>query len=176
VDDYDETEAAEVEVTEAPPADTAGLPEEVRKHLDRQSRRIAKLQRELAESRLAAKYDPSVLSLIPDELPTEKWDEFAAKAQAWRSGTPDGQGAPEAPQSAFPEPQVVNVPVAQSGPTESERNLAAVAQGTTPAAAVSAQTPLSVAEAAALAASDPAAYQRAKQAGLIRLERLPGNS
>lgn len=135
------------------------------------------LRRRLARTEIKAEYGEDVLELVPESLPLKEAKELAGKLSARfaASKTQDAPQAASVPEVGIEQPQTVEVEVPQAEPTQAERNLAAVAQGSSPQAASSAQTPLSIDEAAALALRDPAAYQRYKQAGLVKLERLPGN-
>ena len=114
-EEYDEFEDEESssEPDETPPA-TTDLPPEVRKHMDRQSRRIEKLQREVAKSQLQQKYGADVVDLIPEELPASKWEPYAEKLSIRLTPV---QGQTEEPAAPVPEQE----------PSEQERQLAKVA-------------------------------------------------
>ena len=124
---------------------------------------------------MSKEYGDEVLEFVPSVLPLKEQRELAAKLAAKlgaQAKAQDAQATPPGPSEGFQEPNVIEVPIPQAGPTPEERNIAAVAQGSSPSAASSAQTPLPIEQAEALAVSDPAAYQRLKTAGLIKPEKL----
>ncbi len=135
-----------------------------------------KLRAQLRRTEMSKEYGDEVLDLVPASLTLEEQKVQAAKVAAALRAAPkaqDAQATPGGPEVVYQEPNIVEVPVPQAGPTPEERNIAAVAQGSSQAAS-SAQTPLSTQEAAVLATTDPAAYQRLKASGLIRPETLEG--
>lgn len=154
----------------------ANLPPEAQKLIAKLKNEAHTLRTQLRRTEMAKEYGDDVLEFVPTSLPLQEQKELAAKLQARLAGqTQDVQATPEQPTGAFQEPQFIPVPIPQAGQTEDERNLAAVAQGVSTTAATTAQSPLSTQEAAELAMRDPATYQRMKQAGLIKLEKLPGS-
>lgn len=113
-DEFSDEESEDEEDAAAPQVNTE-LPEEVRKHMDRQSRRIAKLQRELAQSQLTARYGEKIAGLIPEELPTAKWEAFADKlAGELKAAASEPQNEQQTEEGSEKEP------------TEAERRMAAV--------------------------------------------------
>lgn len=153
----------EAEETEAPVPVTDDLPVEVRKHMDRQSRRIDKLQRQLAKSELKQRYD-DLVDLIPDEMPTDKWEPWLEKVKA--------RTAPPA-ETTEQQPEVQVFGDAVEAPSAEEKALAAVASGPT---SVSPASPGMTDEEAIQWAMNatPEEYERRKRQG-FSLPTLPGN-
>lgn len=86
----------EEEIEAAAPDVPEGLPSEVRKHMERQSRRIEKLQRRLAESELKAQHGDTIAAVVAASgLPTEKWGDYAQQVKSLiPDGTPTAQTEP----------------------------------------------------------------------------------
>jgi len=115
--DYEDEESPDEEGTEAvAPPEAGELPQEVRKHMERQSRRIEKLQRELADSRLTV-YPENVRAIVQASgLPPTKWGEFAETVKA------------QFPAQTAPTDQATEAE-AEQAPNPEEQALAAVNQG-----------------------------------------------
>jgi len=136
-----------------------------------------KLRAQLRRTEMSKEYGDEVLEFVPSSLPLQEQKELAAKlSQRLGVGTKtqDVQAPAQGPEVVIEQPNIIEVPVPEAGPTPEERNIAAVAQGSSPQAASTAQTPLSTQEATNLAVSDQTAYQRLKAAGLVKPETLEG--
>ena len=162
------------EGAEEEPTDWSTLTvEEWRKREARLKEEAHKLRTTLRRTEMSKEYGDKVLEFVPTSLPLQEQKDLAAKlaAEFAANKAQDAQPTSGSPEVVIEEPHIVEVaPQAES--TQAERNLAAVAQGSSPSAASTAQTPLSIQEAAALAVSDPTSYQRLKAAGLIKPEKL----
>lgn len=137
------------EGTEAPAS--SELPPEVRKHMDRQARRIEKLQREVAEAKLSGYRDQVKNIVQASGLPPAKWAEFAETVSA------------QIPADVAPAQtdQATDTPPVEE-PSEAEQRLAAVAQGPGPGA--HADKVYSLDEIGQIGLRDPARAERIMQA------------
>lgn len=161
----------EAEDTEAPIPVTDDLPAEVRKHMDRQSRRIDKLQRQLAKSELKQRYG-DLVDVIPEGLPTDAWGTLLENIKA-RMAPPaettqnaaeiqvEGVGA-----VAIDTPSIVEMP------TPEEQRLAAVASGPSANSTVPGIDQEQLLE---IAKTDPNRYLALKKQG-YSLAKLPGSA
>lgn len=119
------------------------------------------LRRRLRTFEAAEKYGKDVAELIPEELPITKWDEFAEKLKVKFSAV------------QFPTPTEATEEAPEE-PTPEERQLAAVTkQG--PSGAGPSPGIYSAEEAIRVYSENPEQYRRLREAGLVKLEKLPGS-
>ena len=122
------------------------------------------LRTKLRRTEFAAEFGADVVELVPTSLPLKEQKELAAKLKE--------RLAPAAPAPAV-EGLEVDVTEAADQPSEQELRASALVRSGSGSPGQSVIT--DVAEVARLAFSDPAGYERAKKAGLVQLERLPGH-
>lgn len=167
--DEELVEAGEAETETETDVDAAALsvppdlPVEVRKHMERQSRRLEKLQRELAQTRLEKLHGDQIAAAVSASgLPPEKWNEYADTLKTLIPGTQETT-----------QTEVATEQEVEEAPSAAELALAAVAKGSDgPSSPSGRPTPE---ELLSIAKNDPAEYLRLKKAGNA-LERLPGSS
>lgn len=154
--EYDDEQIVEESfgAAETQPPDKDDVPPEVRRHLKRQSSRIARLQNELQLARLVADYGPELVSRIPEGVDPSAVEPLLQALRDQQPATPT-EGAPET---------VVDTP------TVEEQRLANIASGPTPGTGYI--PGYSDEEAMTLAITDPVRYAHLRDAGLLKLKKV----